>query len=476
MSTAGRERAPSDAGRPDASPSSIELRREPTGHGAEHARPAERAAGEGGAGGTFDALQDPRFRWLFTSLCGTFAALHMQIFARGWLAHELTGSYASLGLVAAANGGVGLLLAPLGGVMADRVRSKKRVVQIAQLVNALNAAVIGALIYADALSIEALIVAAAVQGASMTLMMPARQALVPEVVSRGRLMNAIALNTTGMNTARLLLPGLCGFMVGQLGGGDGNLRPFMYAYWLMTALYLWSVAGLFMVRVEPRVRAQAIAAEVAAAARGRTARGVASVAAVFAEIGSGLAYIARTPVILTLLVWNLAVVLLAMTYGSLLPGYAKDVLDLGPLGVGALQSVVGVGSVVGSLAIATLPHKSRGRVLLGSIALVGIGLIGFASVTWPYAAAALLVVLGIGQAGRMTLSNVLLQIHVDDAYRGRVMSIHMLELSVMHLATWPIGVLADAIGGRWALAICGAGLLAIVAIIAAAVPTFRDLE
>ena len=125
---------------------------------------------------TFEALNDPNFRWFFAAQLGSFAAMNIQMFIRGWLVFELTGSFAALGVMSLANGAVGFFLAPAGGVLADRVRQKKHVVQICQMVAVLLALAVGVIIARDSLQFYHLVVAALVQGASMSTMMPSRQA------------------------------------------------------------------------------------------------------------------------------------------------------------------------------------------------------------------------------------------------------------------------------------------------------------
>lgn len=190
---------------------------------------------------TFAAFADRNFRWFFAALFGNFASMNMQMFVRGWLVFEITGSYEKLGWMTAVGGAVGMLAAPLGGVVADRVRQKKHVIQYCQAFNAAITVVVGLLISLESLAFEHLLAASALQGLAMNAMMPARQALTKDVVGVDRLTNAIALNTSGMNASRLLLPGLAGGMVAALGGGNGNIEPAQWVYYLMTALYLLSV-------------------------------------------------------------------------------------------------------------------------------------------------------------------------------------------------------------------------------------------
>tara|TARA_B100002003_G_scaffold249743_1_gene286915 strand:- start:29734 stop:31047 length:1314 start_codon:yes stop_codon:yes gene_type:complete len=405
---------------------------------------------------TFDAFKDRNFCWFFAALFGNFAAMNMQMFIRGWLVYEITGSYEKLGWMSAAGGAVGLVLAPLGGVVADRVRQKKHVVQFCQGVNASITLTIAVLIALGVLNFGHLLIASIVQGMSMNAMMPSRQALTAEIVGLERLTNAIALSTSGMNTARLLVPGLAGFIVAAFGGGNGNIEPAQYVYYTMTILYLISMLGLIIVKVadnEPENGHEPIL------------RG----------LQQGFRYVFQTPTIRMLLGVNFLMVFFSMTYFLLLPGFVKDVLDAGPDRLGLLISISGVGSLVGSLLIASMPDRNRGRVLLSSALLLGVGLIFFSASTHYWLSVAILTVVGLGQSGRMSLSNVLLQAHVDNDYRGRVMSIYMLEFSILAISIYPISLLADRVGPQIAVGISGVGLVLLVLVLFK-VPAYRDLD
>ena len=144
-------------------------------------------------GSTFDAFQLVNYRWFFAALCGNFAAMNMQMFIRGWLVFEITGSYEKLGWMTAAGGVVGLFAAPIGGVVADRVKQKKHVIQISGFANALVTLGVALAIANGQLTFEHLLIASILQGIIMNAMMPSRQALTKDVVGLDRLTNAIAL-------------------------------------------------------------------------------------------------------------------------------------------------------------------------------------------------------------------------------------------------------------------------------------------
>lgn len=406
---------------------------------------------------TFEAFRDSNFRWFFSALVGNFASMNIQMFVRGWLVYEITGSYEKLGWMSAAGGLVGLVAAPIGGVVADRVTQKKHVIQIAQFFNALIAGAVGLLIALGDLLFIHLLIASVFQGMVMNIMMPARQALTKEVVGLDRLTNAIALNTSGMNAARLLLPGLAGFMVASLGGGNGNIDPAKWVYLLMMLLYFSSVVLMFKVVVDDRpIR-------------------VGATPPMLAELRAGFAYVLRTPIIKMLLICNFAMVFFSLTYFMLLPGFAKDVLDAGPDDLGLLISISGMGSLVGSLLVASMPNRNRARALLAGTMLLGIALVGFAWSTSFWLSVVFLTFVGFGQAARMSLSNVLVQSYVEDEFRGRVMSIYMLEMSVLSVAIYPISVLADTIGPQLTVGLSAICLIVLI-IGLMLYPSYRNLD
>ncbi len=397
------------------------------------------------------------YRWFFASAFGNFASMNMQMFVRGWLVFEITGSYEKLGWMMAAGGIVGLVAAPLGGVVADRVIQKKRVIQIAGICNALITLGIAWLIADGQLVFKHLLIASVLQGIVMNAMMPSRQALTKDVVGLDLLTNAIALSTSGMNVARLLLPGLAGGIVAALGGGDGNIDPAKWVYLIMSGLYLFAVFGIQMVEVEDKPET------------GEAHKPV------FEELSQGFSYVWHTPVILMLLACNFLMVFFSLTYFMLLPGFVKEVLNEGPAGLGLIISISGIGSLIGSLLVASISNRGRARILLYGTLMMGIALLGFSLSRDYWLSVLLLSFVGLGQAARMSLSNVLIQSYVDDEYRGRVMSIYMLEMSLLGVAIYPVSLAADVFGAEWAVGVSAVCLIALVLILFA-YPNYRDLD
>ena len=161
---------------------------------------------------TFESLHDAGFRWFFLFTLGQFAALQTQMLAMSFLVYDLTGSFARLGLVALINAVPSLGFSLYGGVLADRT-SRRLVLQVGQALQGALAAAVAVLLFLDLLRFEHLIVVVFLQGIAMALMMPARQAIIPEIAGEERLMNAVSLSAAGMTSMRLVAPAIGGMLL-----------------------------------------------------------------------------------------------------------------------------------------------------------------------------------------------------------------------------------------------------------------------
>ena len=401
---------------------------------------------------TFDSLREPAFRWFFVAMLGQMAGMNMQMLVRGYLVFELTGSFAALGVIGLVSAIPVIALSLVGGVIADRA-PRKLVLQLGQAANVGIALAMAALLFADLLRFEHLIVASFIQGAVMALMMPSRQAMVPEVVAPARLMNAVSLNAAGMNLMRLLAPAGGGFIVAIFGAG--------WAYVLMAALYVIAIAALMPVPGRP-------AAEQAPTARGARSSGA-------ADLLDGLRYVVRDRVMFALVGVSFVTAILAMPYLMMLPGFVSDILDGGATELGLLMAISGAGSLLGSLVIASMPERRRGLLYLLSAIFLGAALLAFAASETFVLSAAVMVLVGIGTAGRQTLGNVLLQSYVEDRYRGRVMSIWMTQWGMMSGGTLFVGLVAERVGIQVALGGLAVALIAFTLAVLVLVPRVRRI-
>ncbi|TAK74131.1 MAG: MFS transporter [Dehalococcoidia bacterium] len=417
---------------------------------------------------TFESFKSSPFRWYFVSMLGVFGAMNSQMIARGVLIYDLTGSFAALGTLALAGAIPGLALSLHGGVIADRL-PKKQIQQVGNALNALNTMSIVALLLAGAMRWEYMIVNAAIQGVIQALMMPARQSMLPDIVYPRQVMNAVALNNAGMNLSRLMVPAGIGVLM--------EVTDYYWAFIAITGFYLFSTVTLFRVpsrpiEIPPEERTEAQARLHAAGGQATRAKSGAG----FGDLIDGGRYILRDHTVRTILVINFLMVLFSMPYMQMLPGFVKEVLKGGPGLQGLLTSVTGVGSLAAALVIASLPSRRRGMIFIIGSVVLGIALIAFSWSTSVAITMPVMLLIGVGQSVRMALSNVLVQAYTEDQYRGRVMSIYMMEMSLVQVGVFGVGIAAEIIGVQWALGLCSAGLVILSVATLAMVPRMRNLD
>lgn len=388
----------------------------------------------GGVRHIFDALGNNQFRLLWFGMLFAQAAVQMHLVSRSWLAYHLSGSAVAVGAVALARGLPQSILSLLGGAMADRLdkRSLLVTVQAAQACGALTAAV---LVHLNIVQVWHLVVIALFQGVVFAFNMPTRQALIPELVPRDMLSNALALNSTGMNLNRVLAPALAGLLIA--------VNPAL-SFDVIAAFYVCS--ALLLLRL-PKTH-------VAARSHAHGA---------FVDIYDGIRYIVLNKRLLALIVMAFVPTLFGMPYLQLLPVFQKEVLHVGPHALGMMYSSVGLGALTGSLTVASMAQSAKKNIIQG-VAGVTFGVVLILFSLSPIYVLSLVLLFGIGLAsqGYMTLNNVLLMESTDPAYYGRVMSTYMLTFSMAPVALMPIGYLADHVGVSLAEVIAGAILAALM--------------
>ena len=266
-------------------------------------------------------------------------------------------------------------------------------------------------------------------------------------------MNAVALNWAGMNFMSLFAPTLGAFAVALYGGE--------WAYFGIAAGYFLSV--LTMIPISSRSAPREESAEK------QTGGG-------FGDIKRGFVYIWQTPAIFTVLAVSFTTSLFALPFRMLLPGFVVEEFGAGAGAIGVLSGVAAAGSLVGSLAIASMAERRRGQLLLASSVLIGVGMVAFAYSGGLVLGGAFMLVIGLGSAGRLTLTSVLLQTHLADAFRGRVMSIFQAQFQLMAFGTFAVGAISDTFGADVAFAGLGVGLVALSLILWAYMPRIRNMD
>jgi len=406
---------------------------------------------------TFDSFQIPQYRLFWSAIMSQMAAMNMQMVARAWLIYELTNSYTMLGVMGLANAVPMLGLSLYGGVLADRVQ-KKRLLRdgqwaLAAIAFATALGIVFGIVDMDkGTGVTFLIVTSVFQGIVSGLMMPSRQAIIPEIVGSARLMNAVALNNAGMNLNRLLAPGLAGLLIAVFGVG-------VVFFAIGTLEVIGGVLAAFL------------------RSTGTMSLGKRNT---LKEMRDGLAYVRDHTVLMGLLLLTLISVLFSMPYMSLMPAFAKDIQVVGAGGyawvanipllggvpelltkssfrLGLLTSISGIGALVGSLLVASMVRGKRGSAFLWSILGTG-AFLALYSFTSSFALALLFMIgVGFAQSARMALSGSLVQEAVDDAHRGRVMSIYMMEFGLSSFSSFAVAIFADVVGIQWSVG--GAALL-----------------
>ena len=377
---------------------------------------------------TFRSFKNPVFRTFFLSMLGQMAGMNMQMLARSLLIYRLTGSATILGIMSLANALPMFFASLFGGVIADRLQKKSVVLggQIGSSLVSLGIALSLTFGYLDADkpgSWWILVVASLFQGTIMGLMMPSRQAIIREIVPQNDLMNAVGLNSLGMNSLRLIAPAVAGFLIEYYG--------FPAVYYTMTAMYF--MASIFILPL-PNTSTIKLQKEDAITA-----------------LRNGFKYVRQEPTIMLVLIITLFTVLCSMPYMMLLPIFTEDVLKVGASGIGILMSVSGIGAMIGSLTIASLPDRKRGLLFVGTSLILGIALAGFSFSVFWYLSLILIFFVGIGQSGRQAVGNTLLQYYSAPEYRGRVMSFMMMEFGLTSFAVFFAAVVADIVGVQWSV-------------------------
>jgi MFS family permease len=364
------------------------------------------------------------------SVCGTW----MQQVAQSWLVYRLTGSATLLGVVGFATQIPVFLLGAIGGVVSDRY-SAHRVAVWTQTFALIQAVLLAGLTLAGWVQPAHIVVLGAILGIVNAFDMPARQALVHKLVSIDDLPNAVALNSSMINAARIIGPGIAGIVVAWLGEGA--------CFSINAISYLAVIVALLAMKFAPR---QTISAKPVSLAH---------------SLREGFRYTVETIPIRDVLVLLSVVGVLGMPYITLMPVFAADVYKSGADALGLMMGAVGLGALAGALGLAR--RKSvigLGRVIALATTGFGLGLIAFSFSKLFWLSLLLLTAVGMGWMVQIAACNTALQTLADDAMRGRVMSL----FSMMLVGMAPFGSLiagwaSDRIGAPSVVAIGGAGCM-----------------
>ncbi len=391
---------------------------------------------------TFNSLRYRDYRFLWISILFMSGGQWMQQVALSWLVYQMTDSAFMLGAI----NGVGaipfLIFGPWGGVAADRLDRKKLmlVTQAYLLVFTLGLAI---LLLTGLLQVWHLFAFTFFTGLGWSFTMPARQALIPSLVPREDLVNAVGLQSTAFTSTRILGPTAAGVLIASIGPG-------------LTFL-LTSIAYLVILGLVAKIQIPATLRD-------------SSLTSPTQDLMEGFRYIGRNRTILYLILLALIPMTFAMPFQSLLPVFARDILKMGPEGYGALVSFAGAGALIGTLGVASLGgYQRKGLLLLGSSIAMGLSLVLFSRSDWLPTSLLFMTLVGCFQMLYMSLNNTLLHANITDDVRGRVMSIYMLDFGLTPLGSLFAGITANFFGAPLAVTVMGSfcvtfGLIAILGV------------
>ena len=399
---------------------------------------------------TFQSLKLFDYRWLFIGTSAMHMAMNMQMIARGWLILRLTeDSPLAFAMVMVAFAAPMAILSPLGGALADRV-NKKRMIMICMLINTLMTALLATLDMVGIVQYWHLLAIGVVNGTLMAINLPSRQAIISDVVPRDMLMNAISLGNSSMNLCRIIGPALAGVLIIFIDTWG--------VFYLITFSYLAS--ALFLIPISPAQSAK-----------------TAQPKSVLSDIRRGFVYVMHHGNLRAMMLILLFSTLCQFGIQSLLPVWAKEILQAQSDGLGYLVMTSGVGALLGSLFLASHSNIERkGNALIISTFVSAVTAVGLSLSGTYVTALPILFVFGMFGAVAASLNMTLIQTHVDEQMRGRVLSISMMTFSLAPLGVAPMGAVAEHFGTPTVFAASGIGLLVFSTLFSVFNRKFKELR
>ncbi len=379
------------------------------------------------------ALRYRDFRLLWAGQFVSMLGNQMQTVALSWLVYDLTGSPAQLGGIALARAVPTIVLSLFGGTLADQV-DRRWLLLVTQSTAAVLLGTLALCVTLGWTALPLLYGFAFASAAAMAFDSPARQALIPALVPRDRLANALTLNVLAWDVAAVAGPALGGLLIARVGVAA--------AFWVDAMSYLAVVAALLAMRRDiPPPRPER---------RGWQA------------FTDGLVFVRSRPILWQLMALDFFAVVLASSTG-LLPVFARDVLGVGPDGLGLLFAAPSVGAIVGAALLALLPPpRHPGRVVVWVVVGYGAALAAFGVSRWFWVSLALLALAGALDAVSMALRHTVRQLATPDAYRGRVGALaSVFSAGGPRLGQFQAGVLANVVGPASAMVLGGLGCIAV---------------
>ena len=395
------------------------------------------------------ALRYPNYRWFWISTSGQAMSQGMQFLILGWLVLDLTGSTSQLGLTIFFYGIPNLTLVLFGGIFADRVNRKKLLLFSQFGVTAIMF-VMATLTVTDLVAVWQIYAAAFLLGTLHAINMPTRLAMVVNLVEREDIMNAVVLNAAVMNAGRIVGPAVAGFII--------DLTDLGPALFVNASGYLAAAVCILMIRNfvqdAPDRRSNILGA-----------------------LRDGLVYFSKTPVVYTIVGIGFTFGFFGMPHMQVMPAFAREVLSATAGEAGLLMTAAGIGSLAANVILTLLGNFRRKNLLLiGALLLFEVALFAFAWSQWFWVSWAILLFVGMGSIGYISLGTTVLQLAVPQELQGRVMSLWYLSAGFMFIGALPMALVADLVS--WPLALAGGATICFAFTLWLAIlrPTLRRLE
>lgn len=394
------------------------------------------------------ALRYPQYRRFWFGNLAAVSGQQMMWIAQGWLVYQMTGSALYLGYAGLATAAPAILLNLVGGVLADRL-DQRRVIFVTQVLTGISILVLATLTALDLVRVWHVLAIAFVSGATQAFNNPARQSILPQLIERREMMNAISLNSIIWQGTRIVAPAVGGVLVATA----GEAVTFFLA--AIGALALGFIALTLKVEQPQRHARETM----------------------LKDLGEGVSFIRENFLFAFLIGMSFFNSFFGMAVQQLMPAFARDVLEVGPSGLGFLMSVSGIGSVLSLLALGYLrDYEKTGILLIGGATAYGGLLILFALSTFYPLSLVIMFFTGAFSSVYMITLQTTLQLRVPDELRGRVMGIFGMTHNIGPLGAIQAGLIADSFGAAAAVAVSGGAIMSFALGVALARSEVRQLQ
>jgi MFS family permease len=393
------------------------------------------------------ALRHRNFQLFFAGQLISLIGTWMQTVAQSWLVYRLTGSALLLGTVGFASQIPVFIMAPVGGIVADR-HNRQRVVIATQAVSMILAAILAVLTLRGREQVWQIMVLAAGLGVVNAFDIPARQAFLIDMVGREDLLNAIALNSSMFNGARIIGPAIAGILVASIGEG--------WCFFANAVSYIAVIIGLLLMRIKHPAN-------------------LANQGSPLENIIEGFAFARNTGPIRAILLLLGLVSFVGMPYAVLMPVFADQILHGGARGLGILMGATGVGALLGAASLAArVGVKGLGKIIAICAGGFGVSLILFSFSKIFWLSTVLLLPVGFSMMVQMASSNTLIQSMTPDRLRGRIMAVYsMMFMGLAPFGALSAGAIAHHLGAPWTVALGGVACIAGAVIFGMHLPSIR---